>query len=141
MRGISFEVNDARDFWLCLDRLTDVSAYDWYVDDVDLNYYDYPQGRYSGGSFRRSLDALAALSFVRIRRYASGAKIDEIDTYEEFLQSNCDMLILFYDGGFCEVYAKDRDLIAGAAELCDKYNFEHVRYIENRDDERTDMHF
>lgn len=141
MRGISFEVNEAKDLLLCLDRLMDVSAYDWYVDDIDLNYFDYPQGRYSGGGFKRSFDALAGLSFVRIRRYPAGADIHDVDTYEDFLRSGCEMLILFYDGGFCEAYAKDPELIAGTAELCGEYSFEHVKYIENRDDERTIMHF
>lgn len=50
------------------------------------------------------------MSFVRIRRYTVGSAVGSVDTYEEYLKDDCDMLILLYDGGFYEIYAKDESL-------------------------------
>ena len=92
LRGISF-VGDNDVFFSSLPELMDVSAYDWYVDDVELNYFYFRPGRYGSLEFKSALDAFASLSFVRIRRYTVGSAVGGVDTYEEYLKDDCDMLI------------------------------------------------
>jgi len=141
MYGVSFEVNAPGDFFLTLDKLMDVAAYDWYIDDVELNYFEFQPGKYSGKEFKNLLGNLEALSFVRIRRYPIDSNIGKIDTYSEFLEDNCDVIILFYDGGICEMFGKELDLINRTLTLCGENGFDNVKYFDNGRYGRTDMHF
>lgn len=141
IRGISFRGNDADALFSNLDTMIDISKYEWYVDDVELNYFMCATGKYSGSEFRKALRELSNLSFVRIRRYPIGSTINGIDTYKDYLESNCDLLILFYDGGFFEIYTKDMDLICIIQKKCMDNSFEHVNYIDDNNDQRYIMHF
>ena len=50
-------------------------------------------------------------------------------------------MMLFYDGGFYEVYAKKEKTISGIMDFCLKSGFEKVEYIRDFDDPRSYMHF
>lgn len=41
LREVRFTGSGGGDFFPDLDSLMDVSMYDWYIDDVDLNYFYY----------------------------------------------------------------------------------------------------
>lgn len=141
LRGVRFEADDAEVFFANLDTLMDVTAYEWYVDDVELNYYSIPEGKYSGQEFKDELLALSGMSFARIRRYPVGSAVDSINTYEDYLKSNCDMLVLFYDGGFYEIYEKEETLVQKTYVFCSENGFQKVEYIRDDNDERYRMYF
>lgn len=141
MRGVTFEEGSAEKVFGNLSELMDVVQYDWYIDDLDLNYIGFRSGKYGGEAFRNVLGELSELSFARIRRYPVGAQIDRIDTYEEYAESNCGFLILFYDGGFFELYEKDEALVAKTMDFCLKHAFENAEYIDGAPGGRKDMHF
>lgn len=39
--------------------------------------------------------------------YPEGSPTEEIDTYEDFLHSHCEMIVLLYDRAYVEIYCKD----------------------------------
>lgn len=119
----------------------DVSTYDWYIDDVELNYFEFPMGRFSGAAFKGLMAELPSLSFVRLRRYPSGAKIDTVETCEDFAESACDALILFYDGGLCELFVKDKALIHSAYSFCADSGIDGLCYSYDAPGKRSCMHF
>jgi len=121
--------------------LMDVSSYDWYIDDVDLNYISFPSGKYRGEEFQNVIEKLSVLSFARIMRYPIGMPMDHIDEYKDYIKSNCDLLILFYDGGFFEIYEKNEDMISKTMDLCLKSGFKNIQYLYDSDDARDYMHF
>ena len=141
LRGISFIEDNAENFYSNLPKLMDISLYDWYIDDLDLNYFYFRAGKYSGEEFKYSLEAISTLSFARIRRYPAGSPIGCIDDYEDFAKSACDLLILFYDGGFYELYEKEEKLIFETMAFCQNYGFEKTEYIRDSNDERRQMHY
>lgn len=141
MRGIRFEVNDASAIFLSLRELIDVTMYDWYIDDVELNYFNCLSGKLYGSEFQSKLYDLTTLSFVRVRRYPVGANIYDIDTYEDYLESSCDMLMLFYDGGFCEIYEKNLEILLKTLKLCIDRKFDNVACMKDDNNERCYMHF
>ena len=140
-RGVSFVTDFRLSFFTNLRNLMDISQYDWYVDDVDFNEAHFPSGKYSGAEFSASLDTIDNLSFVRIQRYPVGAAIDRIDKYEDFLKSSCDFFILYYDGGFCEAYAKDIVLVHKLYKFCQDSKVERFSYLQDENPERNVMHF
>ena len=141
LRGVSFKWDCAEDFFSVLNQLMDVAAYDWSIDDVELNDFEFPSGRLSGEAFKNVLCELSRLSFARIRRYPIGSPVHNMNTYEDYLESNCDVLILFFDGGFYELYEKDEDLIHRTFQLCTKKGFDRVEYTTDENDGRYRMYF
>lgn len=48
--------------------------------------------------------------FANIRTYPRKSKISIIDNYEDFVQSECELIILIYDVGEFEIYFKENEL-------------------------------
>ena len=141
LRGVSFEENNAENVFRALDTAMNTLSYDWYIDDVDLNYFYFRSGKYDGQEFKNALDVISRLSFARIRRYPAGAPIDCIDEYEDFVKSECDFLMLFYDGGFFEIFEKEERVILKTMDFCLNFGFENAEYIYDAEDSRSYMHF
>lgn len=139
-RGIIFK-GDIAEFFSSLSELMDVSIYDWYVDDIELNYFDFRSGKFSGAEFNNALNDFSGLSFVRLRRYPIKSVIKQIDTYDDYLESKCDFLVLLYDGGLFEIYSKEENLIHKIFEWCLVKCFDHIKYIDDDNDQRSYMHF
>ena len=45
MRGVTFEEGSAEKVFGNLSELMDVVQYDWYIDDLDLNYIGFRSGK------------------------------------------------------------------------------------------------
>lgn len=116
-------------------------GYDWYIDDVYTCLNEFREGRYTAHELKDALLELSMQSFVRLRRYPKGAEITEIDTYEEYLEGPCNVIILFYDGGYCQIYAKDEAVTHNLYRVAEKYRFEDIEYVYGWNDGRTRMHF
>lgn len=115
--------------------------YEWYIDDVELNYLPFRSGKYSGVEFSHALDSISNLSFVRIRRYPIGAFVKKIDEYKDYVESDCDLLLLYFDGGFFEIYTKDKNLIRAIFNFGTNNEAEDLEYINDATDTRCWMHF
>lgn len=145
LRGIELKDNKQMIF-SDLHTLMKIEEYDWYIDDVDWNYFYFRPGKYTGKEFVEALDKILTLSFVRAWRFPSNTdeslmKETPMDKYADFLKSGCDLLILFYDGGFCEIYSKDESLTIQIMELCKRSNYENVEYKYDHNDARTRMYY
>ena len=71
--------------------------------------FDLPK-EFSGGYFRE----LVNISFVSERLvlhvYTKAEEYREIDTYSDFVNSNCEMVMLLYDFCYFEIYCKNQCL-------------------------------
>ena len=146
LRGLGF-LCEPDLFFNSLPSAMDLTAYDWYIDDVEWNYFYFRPGKYTGKEFLSSLSDFSCLSFVRIRRFPTGTEEDfmksqPMDTYEEdFLNGACDLLILFYDGGFTEIYAKDENLTHRMMDVFGKAGVQKLEAKYDYNDGRTGMSF
>lgn len=145
LRGLEFLI-DPEPFFETLPSTVDLTAYDWYIDDVEWNYFYFRPGKYTGKDFLSSISDFSCLSFVRIRRFPSGTdeefmKAEPMEKYEDFLNGACDLLILFYDGGFTEIYAKDENLTLRMMDAFKEAGAEKLEAKYDHNDGRTGMHF
>ena len=145
LRGLDFLI-DPEPFFETLPSTLDLTAHDWYVDDVDLNYFSFRPGKYTGKEFMSSLPDFSELSFVRIQRFPLGTdeefmKAQPMEKYEDFLSGACDLLILFYDGGFTEIYAKDEKLTLRMMDAFKEAGAQKLEAKYDHNDGRTGMHF
>lgn len=49
--------------------------------------------------------------FLKLQAYFEKGRFNSIHTYDEFLESDCQLIILIYDCEFVELYLKDQDYI------------------------------
>ena len=106
-----------------------------------MPYISFREGQYSGAEFKAALNDLSASSFARIRQYPANASIHSIDEYQDYAESECESLILFYDGGFFELYSKDVDRLHAVFKFGSKNGFDRIKYIDDSTDARSWMHF
>ncbi len=145
LRGIELKDNEQMIF-SDLHALMEIEKYDWYIDDVELNYFYFRPGKYTGEEFAKSLETILTLSFIRVWRFPPNTdealmKATPMDKYEDFVKSACDLLILFYDGGFCEIYSKEEKLTVQIMESCKRKNYEEVEYKYDHNDARTSLSY
>lgn len=141
LRGVSFSGINLEQFLKCLYDVLCNSNYKWYIDDVELNYCFFREGIYTSMELEECLNELGTLSFARIRRYTIHASVENIEEYMDYVNSECDILILFYDGGMFDVYAKNEKMTHDIYEFCTKNNLSGTVYIDDATDCRHSMHF
>lgn len=93
----------------------DVKKYDWHIiphqtevwaDKDGSNFFD--SIRYSGEQFFSQIQESHYIVFLKLQAYdCDCCKITEIHTYEDFLSSDCQILVLINDCDYVEIYLKD----------------------------------
>ena len=60
-----------------------------------------------------------------------------IYNYQDFLNSDCYLLIIIVDNVFVDIYAKSKDIINKLKENAMKYNFSDIKIISDLQDKRN----
>lgn len=71
--------------------------------------------------------------FADIKAYSPGSDCVEIKTFDDFLESSCQMVLLCTDSTFIEFYSKNRDMLDKVYYNCIGNNFEKVEYRSAED--------
>ena len=137
-RGIFF-IESGGNFFAELEHFTEISGHIWLVDDTEFNHYECKAGEYEGEAFRSAYPELSEACFARVRQYPMNAKPAAIDSFEDYLESDCEMLILYYDGGDYELFAKDELLLERAYAFCRERSVRRMDFM--CDGDRSWMHF
>ena len=94
-------------------------------------------GRYTGKEFKKALKDLDSCYIVRINIQASKRVIDAVEYYDEYINGECELVILIHDVIYNEVYcklAKECDLIK---KNCLKLDYDEFEVINDDSDCRT----
>ncbi len=76
--------------------------------------------------------------FADLQAYSKG-EIVEINTYEEFEKSNCELVLLVVDSYYATIYCKDKDKLELLFKNAQNYAFENVAYVTDENDTRTGL--
>ncbi len=71
--------------------------------------------------------------------YPKNAKIQEIDTYQDFIKSECECSLLYYDCCDLEIYIKDKDFLVTIWNLLRSLQVKDLAYITDASDDRTKL--
>lgn len=120
----------------------DLLNYVWEINTDDFLYYD-------GGDLKQNIfgsdilngeELLKCISrdsyymiFVDIKAYPLGSDRIDIRIFEDFLKSNCEIVLLCTDSTFIELYSKDRDVLDRIYHNCKGIDFENVEYVSAED--------
>ncbi|MEG1798171.1 MAG: DUF2691 family protein, partial [Clostridium sp.] len=78
-----------------------------------------------------------SIIFANIKAYPEKNISSEINNYEDYLNSRCELIILCYDVFYYEVYSKSENIIEVIKTNCIKNGFREVEYITKENDCRT----
>ena len=147
IRGISFQVPQGviDTLWQIFQPLN-VTEYQWYNDERQYEVFPDEQNEdlfetdyYSGVDFLTRIQRKHLILFLKLQAYFPDGLFFDIRTYDEFLNSDCQILFLIYDCEWVEIYIKDKcvtDLLYKNA--IDK-GFKDILYITDENDRRTRM--
>lgn len=148
MRGIRFIAPNRYDKFLCyIFEKVPFEQYTWYVDQTEIIYYDKTIQKASENFFNSRImsghDFKLAISredyyvyLANIQAYSVYSPYCTISTYEDFLKSNCEILLLCADTVDYNIYCKSPPILTQMHSIC-KCLFQNVEYITDENDSRT----
>ncbi|KZZ85755.1 DUF2691 family protein [Bacillus sp. SJS] len=148
-RGISFEIpNDyGKYLWDGLMSI-DITEFDWtsggeesyLVKGDELQEPLFPdEVRGMDGFLLRELleENKYYLIFVNLQAFPKGESSLRVETYEEFVNSNCQLLLLVVDSIHVEIYCKDNIRLESLYQNAKLRCFNNLQYITDKNDIRT----
>ncbi|PGM54195.1 DUF2691 family protein [Bacillus sp. AFS053548] len=79
------------------------------------------------------------LIFADLKAFPENKDKIEIKTYEEFLNSDCQLCLLITDSTYTDIYCKDIDLLEKLYMNAFENNYENLSYITDTNDSRTGL--
>lgn len=143
-RGISFLKENGRGKLCKIFEGIDVTNFNWYyvadesevwTDNENEEYFD--KKYYSGKEFSRCIDKDGYVIFLKLQAYSGAAKTENIASYEEYVKSDCQIVVLIYDCEYVEIYCKNTELIKAIFEQARRINYRDVELITDENDCRT----
>lgn len=81
-------------------------------------------------------DNIYYLIFADLKAYPKGEIAIDIETYEEFKGSKCEVVVLAVDAQYIQIYAKNQKAIELMYENAQNQGF-YVEYVTDENDGRT----
>ncbi|MDP4120586.1 MAG: DUF2691 family protein [Bacillota bacterium] len=139
IRGLTFKVPNKHGSIL-YDILQDIEVqkYTWKIDEEEIYIKDeslFPNDIVDGIEFeKRIMYPSYYVIFVNLQAYAVYSDFNDINSYEDFTKSECEILILVTDSIFVDVYVKDIKIIERIKSNAIKNNFSEINYISEKND-------
>ncbi|MDT0122481.1 DUF2691 family protein [Paenibacillus sp. RRE4] len=150
-RGIQFQIpNEYGSFLGEILKPIKIADYDWFVGGeesylvVENNLGDslFPDRviGMAGEELQKMIDENNYyLIFANLKAYPRGATIIDIETYEDYAESECRLALLVIDSSYVAVYIKDAEIREEMLEHIKRIGYEALDYITDDNDVRTKL--
>lgn len=148
IRGVSFRIkqHEHEKVLSKIFRFIDVKKYNWYnILDQNEVWADF-QGEgifdeeyYSGNDFETLINSEHYIMFLKLQAYIKKTDYQNLLTYKEFIEDDCQLLILVSDSEFVEIYAKEINLVNCIYDLAEQKVFFDIEYITDDNDSRVEF--
>lgn len=142
MRGISFKRDSGckNILWSILNGI-EIENLWWHIseDEIYDNMFEsiFHNSYVNGKTFLNIIkEKDYSVVFANIKAYSSKITPSYIETYDDFIKSECQLVILCSDARYYEVYAKSRDTIETIKNNVNSINACEVEYITEENDGR-----
>ncbi len=117
MIGIEFKLKTSYEKIL-YDILKNINFndYQWEIVEEEIYYESNPErhlpSQLSGRELKKEISDNGdyLVYFLNLQVYLNGSKISHIETYDDFVNSDCELILLFNDNEFIEIYMKENEL-------------------------------
>jgi hypothetical protein len=147
-RGISFEIpNSYGSFLGEILKPIDITTFNWFIGGEESYFsVDNHLGEslfpdmvigMNGEELKKIIESNKYyLIFANLKAYPKGANIKDVVSYEEYLLSECQIVLLVIDSVYISVYCKDRESLEDLYNHIKKQGFESLEYITDENDTR-----
>lgn len=146
IRGITFSVESEKSVLYEILKCIDIVNYCWYniyeqneVWNNKTKEEFFEKDYYDGNDFENVIQSEYCIIFYKVQAYLKKGNFNNIHTFQEFLESECQILLLIYDCSFVEIYVKDSVVLNNLYHNAIKNGYKKVRYITDENDNRTRM--
>ncbi|MCH7322108.1 DUF2691 family protein [Solibacillus sp. MA9] len=74
------------------------------------------------------------LIFVDLKAFPNKLDVKEISTYQEFVKSECQFVLLLIDSSYVTIYSKDQNIIQQLFSKGVSAGYENIEYITDEND-------
>jgi len=150
-RGISLEIpNEYGCFLAEILQPFEITEYDWLsggeesylVGDGELGelLFTGEINWMDGFLFKKRIeDNKYYLIFANLKAYTKEKKQKDIETFEDYLNSNCELVLLVVDSVYVTIYCKDSEKLESLYENAKIKGFDNLQYITDKNDVRTKL--
>jgi Protein of unknown function (DUF2691) len=147
-RGISFEIPNKYGSLLGeVLKPIDITAFSWRIgngelyiivnNELDKELFSGDKEVIEGVELRSLLENNKYyVIFADLQAYPKD-EFSDIETYDEFLKSNCELILLVVDSCYVTIYCKNKGTIELLYKNATDCGFEDVIYITHENDTRT----
>lgn len=143
IRGIKFEIPNSYGSYIneILNGI-DLKQYKWKVDEDEIYLDDehslFPYEVISGVDFKKTISRFSYyIVFAKLQAYSPNSNFCELNDYDDFLKSNCELVIFFIDSIFVDIYSKDKEVINKIKNNAERWKFKGISYITDKNDRMT----
>lgn len=145
--GIYFEIPQmvTNTLWSFL-RNIQIENYNWYnINNQSEIYNEKSDGEffckkhYSGTEFFNLIQLNHHIIFLKLQAYLIDNRFKNIDSYEEFINSDCQIIILVYDCKYVEIYSKQELELYEIYQSAQENNYKNISYITENNRDRNNM--
>lgn len=145
--GVSFEIpqETTNVLWKILSSI-DISKYFWCCDRTQTEVWDktfqndfFNQEYYTGDQFSQYVQNDHRIVFLKIQAHFSLGNFQNIHLYNEFVNSDCQILVLIYDCENVEIYMKNPMELLAIFENAKANDYQNVAVITDSNITREKM--
>lgn len=147
-RGIRFEIPNEYGSYLC-DVLTplDITKFNWQSGGVESYFIENNDELgellftdVDGSTFKKIIeDNKHYLIFVDLKAYSKGKNLTAIETYKDFKDSDCELVLLIVDSIYVTIYCKDSEKLERLYSNAKIRKFTNLQYITDNNDELQNL--
>ncbi|TRZ39547.1 DUF2691 family protein [Niallia circulans] len=149
-RGIIFEIPNAHGKFLGdILKPLDIASFNWkiegesyIVENGELADTLFPEEVMNGSTLaKRIQDNVYYCICADLKAFLKDQVVHDIETYEQFIESNCLFVLLVVDCTYATIYCKDLDKLECLYEHAKTQGFTSLDYVSDETDERTSLSF
>ena len=150
MRGLSFEIpNKYGQYLFNILNAFDFKQYVWktggqeayYIENDELGTALFRESYvYTGEELYKTISERDYyVIFADLKAFADPLHVKEITTYEEFLDSRCEFVLLLVDCAYVMIYAKNPKVITAVYAKAINSEYQNVAFITDENDSNTTL--
>ncbi|WP_108672572.1 DUF2691 family protein [Peribacillus acanthi] len=146
-RGITFEIPNKPGIFLSdIFKPIEIDIFNWRIrndetylmKESQLGEPLFPENEMDGMLLQEVIEKdCYYVIFVELIAYPKGKQVIDIETYEDFINSECQLVLLIVDSSFTTIYCKNKEILDRLYNNAIKRGYDQVQYITDENDTRT----
>lgn len=134
MIGIKFLIKNEYDIILNkIFRGIDCSNFRWKLEDEEVfdehGEFFFDKTDYSNDEFQNMIQKKHYPVHLNLQMYYKNSDVNEINNYNQYLTSPCQLIIFIVDNIFVEIYAKNQTILEKISKNAVDFDFSNIEYI------------